>query len=192
MKFSGFLFAFIFLLFITITLQCISKGNKIAIEPLRIKSSCYLPKNLYSQIEAKYFNSNDTMFTYLTELCTESHRVIIYKMHDYKRLKYVMDDILYRTLALANTNIKRYKDMFFTKKQVVRLQRCLLEDAFYKLLKRKDAATVFLRFDRASVEVTEGLKVVLDDLPSYYDQVFIKYYVGENSRGTAIIYKKPE
>lgn len=123
---------FCFLTLLRIAASCQTSYALELPKPMAMHPNCYLKDNLYSNVYQEKHANITTLFNYLTELCTDSHRLIIFKMKDTKFAKYRIDNVLHDTLHLANSRINY--DIRMTKKNIMRLKRHLLEEAFIELI----------------------------------------------------------
>lgn len=178
----------LFMSIICMTISCNFNPEKTVTEPLRIFKRCYEPPR--AVIEQTTVNDpfiEDEVLYYLTEICTNTHRLVLYVSKELKLEQSVFKIMLDHTFNGVNLDIKKFKKIYLTTKQQLRLKRYLLEKIFYHEYKIIRPKAVFLRLKLPDLMDTNGLARKIDNLPRIYDETTMTYYVTRSDYGEDVV-----
>lgn len=124
----------------------------------------------------------------MTELCTANHRLVMLQSHDMSLSKSLFDKIMEDIVPLVNEKVRMFVHTKMSNKNILRLQRCLLEDAFYEIYNKSMKKARFVLFERDRIVYSPNIEKMLERLPKHYDDALIKYYITQNEEGLRLIY----
>lgn len=183
MKFPYILFLAIAIFLLKTTMSCFTRAPKYDITPISLETSCYLPNNLYSYVIAHNPRYSEKNFNYLTELCTDTHRMIIFIYKKMGPSRHIIDEILSETLLSVNVLINEFKGVALSASNVMKLKRCLLQDVFVKKYNNHFPNTTISELnERGAVPKGEKVCKYLDSLPNYYNKSFIMCYISQSDK----------